>query len=136
MKDFDYYSRITSTYYVRSDFRVTTWVSGGKVFAKQIGNGKIYYTDGREYPMDELKVLQAMKKTVESDDAFFAAAIKPYRDEQARLHTEFEKDLYEDLGIEDNPKKEKLFTKAWEFGHSSGYSEVYNYACDLVDLID
>lgn len=35
----------------------------------------------------------------------------------------------------DNPKKDKLFEKAWEYGHSSGHSEVLNYYDDLVDLI-
>ena len=48
---------------------------------------------------------------------------------------EFKKDLFEDLGIEFNPKRDKLYSLAWEKGHSSGFSEVYNYACELVDLI-
>lgn len=48
---------------------------------------------------------------------------------------QFKNDLFEELSITDNPKRELLFQKAWELGHSSGYSEVYLYACDLVDLI-
>lgn len=81
-------------------------------------------------------MLHKMTKVVTKNESSFNDAIKPYLDERVALHIEFKKDLYEDLGIEDNPKKEKLFEKAWELGHSGGYSEVYNYACDLVDLIE
>lgn len=54
---------------------------------------------------------------------------------QTELHEQFKKELFDELGIADNPKREKLFSKAWEQGHGCGYAEVYNYACDLVDLI-
>lgn len=136
MKNFEYYSTIKSPYFYRSDFIRTTWVSGGKVFASQIGDGEIFYADGSPYPADEKKVLSVMKKVVEKNDIEFQAAIKPYQDEQSVLHDEFKRDLFEDLGIEENPKKELLFAKAWEQGHSSGFSEVYNYAAELVELIE
>jgi predicted nucleic acid-binding protein len=48
----------------------------------------------------------------------------------------FKKDLFEDLGITNHPKAERLFSKAWERGHSSGMYEVYLVAQDLVDLIN
>ena len=62
-------------------------------------------------------------------------ATHEYRKENGRLFEEFKKDLFADLDITDNPKAEKLFSIAWEKGHSSGYREVYNEALDLVDLI-
>lgn len=40
-----------------------------------------------------------------------------------------------DLGIEGNPKADKLMAIAWEQGHAYGYNEVYIHACDLVELI-
>lgn len=135
MKDFKYYSTIKSPYFYRSDFTLTTWVSGGKIFATKLGDGDILYADGSPYPKDEIKVLHAMKKVVEKDDAGFAKAIKPYKDEQSALNNEFERDLFEDLGITDNPKKDLLFSKAWDYGHSGGFSDVYNHARELVDLI-
>lgn len=52
------------------------------------------------------------------------------------MFLEFKKDLYEDLGISDNPKREKLFSKVWEHRGDEGFEQVYSYACDLVDLID
>lgn len=48
---------------------------------------------------------------------------------------EFKRDLFKDLDIEDNPKRELLYDKAWEMGHAYGFSEVYSKACDMVDLI-
>jgi hypothetical protein len=33
-------------------------------------------------------------------------------------------DAFEELGITNNPKREKLYSKAWEFGHPSGLQEV------------
>jgi len=58
-----------------------------------------------------------------------------YRAEERYLVEMFKQDLFNDLGIADNPKRDKLFAIAWDMGHSSGYSEVYNYACELVVLI-
>jgi hypothetical protein len=49
---------------------------------------------------------------------------------------QFYTDVKDDLGITNNPKADKLMSKAWERGHSSGYQEVYNCACDLVELIE
>lgn len=43
--------------------------------------------------------------------------------------------MYRELDIELHPKRKQLFHLAWEYGHSSGYSEVYSYALDLVELI-
>ena len=47
----------------------------------------------------------------------------------------FREDLFKELGIENNPKRDELFGIAWEMGHSSGFSEVYYIATDLVRLI-
>jgi hypothetical protein len=69
------------------------------------------------------------------DTAAFQAARDAYGAETARLEAQFKADLFKELGIENNPKRDKLFSKAWELGHSSGYSEVYSYADDLVELI-
>jgi hypothetical protein len=49
--------------------------------------------------------------------------------------TTFDDDVFADLGISDNPKRHKLMAIAWEHGHSCGYSEVYYYASELVELI-
>jgi hypothetical protein len=58
-----------------------------------------------------------------------------YYEEESMLCDEFKADLFKELGIEDNPKAEKLFAQAWSRGHANGYSEIYTEACELVDLI-
>jgi hypothetical protein len=40
-----------------------------------------------------------------------------------------------DLDIENNPKADRMLEIAWDFGHSSGYNDVYIYAQELVELI-
>jgi len=63
------------------------------------------------------------------------SAYTKYRDEERLLYAKFKNDLFDDLGIQNNPKKEKLFSLAWSMGHAAGYSEVHGYACELVVLI-
>jgi len=43
--------------------------------------------------------------------------------------------IFEKLGIENNPKKDELFSLAYEYGHSCGNEEIWSYACDFIDLI-
>jgi len=60
---------------------------------------------------------------------------KLYREQEQKLREQFKKDCFIDLGIENNPKAELLFEKAWDLGHSSGYWEVYCQMQELVELI-
>ena len=50
-------------------------------------------------------------------------------------HNEFKKYLAEKYGVEGNPKFERCFELAYDYGHSAGFEEVENYFMDLVDLI-
>jgi len=38
-------------------------------------------------------------------------------------------------GVEGHPKADLIFQLAWEYGHSSGWSEVETYYIDLVEII-
>lgn len=60
---------------------------------------------------------------------------KEYYEETKRLTELFKQDCFDELGIRDNPKRERAFSLAWEHGHSGGYQEVYNYLLDFVELI-
>lgn len=60
------------------------------------------------------------------------SALEAYRKEQKRIDEEFYQDCCDELGID--PKaasSEKLFWKAYQDGHSNGYTEIYNYLVDL-----
>jgi hypothetical protein len=65
-----------------------------------------------------------------------AAANAKWVADQKECREAFKRDLLADLGIADHPKADRLFELAWDYGHASGYSEVYNYALELVDLLN
>jgi hypothetical protein len=41
----------------------------------------------------------------------------------------------EKVGLLGHPKSGKAYSLAWEYGHSSGYDEVYIYLQDLAELV-
>jgi len=48
---------------------------------------------------------------------------------------EFKEALEEHFGVTENPKKNMLYSVAWEIGHSAGFHEVEYFYDILVDLI-
>jgi hypothetical protein len=68
-------------------------------------------------------------------DEEFKSQMKAYRDGELALLEEFKADLFEEFGVTGNPKADKAYHIAWEHGHSSGFSEIYNFFSDLVELI-
>jgi len=58
-----------------------------------------------------------------------------YRQAEQQIAQTFKRDLFEEFGVMENPKKELCYQKAYENGHSGGWSEIYNTFADLVDLI-
>lgn len=69
------------------------------------------------------------------EEEYWKQAMQAYTNEAMRLQDAFRQDLLEELGVTDHPKADLLISKAWELGHSSGYSEVVNWAYDLVDFL-
>lgn len=65
-------------------------------------------------------------------------ANKQIRDKEVRqLYDVLEDFIKENSGfyeIVPKDKQDKVWRYAWQQGHSSGYSEVYNYLLDLVEL--
>jgi hypothetical protein len=55
--------------------------------------------------------------------------------EENRLSDLFKEDLFKEHGVSEHPKRERCYSLAYEYGHSSGYSEVANYFNELVNLI-
>lgn len=115
----------------KGEFRTKFWYRRGQCIAKKIGDQPTLFMMG--FSSEDLD-----GAAVENDDdaIAFIAARNAYNQKSAMLHEQFKLDMFKDLGIEKNPKREKLFAVAWERGHSSGYSDVYNVACDLVELIE
>ena len=79
-----------------------------------------------DYPPMELKKRDLNKYT---------EIKRAYNEGHQKITETFKQDLFKDLGIENNPKKEKLFEIAWRMGHGGGYGDVVCYAEDMVGLI-
>ncbi len=108
-----------------------------------------YYTSAGEYSSRVSKPMLPSKHT--SDEAAaYVIKLKEYEevlqpeykakkdayDAKSRdLLDEFKKDLFEEYGVTNNPKKDLLWSKAWDHGHSSGLGNVEYHFRDLVDLI-
>ena len=58
-----------------------------------------------------------------------------YRTGERNAYNALKVALLEDLGLADHPKAERLFSMAWEDGHSEGYHAVYSRAEDLSELM-
>lgn len=119
-------------YPLKANFTVTYFYKQGVTIAK-----KHAADGGFEFfvPGVSKQDLQSMIKEQSIDEAAFKVARQEYHAESARLENQFTKDLFAELGIENNPKRFKLYAKAYEMGHSAGLAEVYSYAADLVELI-
>lgn len=65
----------------------------------------------------------------------FRVELAHYHAISAALEAEFKSDLEAYFGVSNHPKRDLLYHKAWERGHSAGLSEVANVYSDLVELI-
>ena len=112
----------------QGQYNTHNYYSRGVLVAKKIGDdGALQFINGNS--------IDGTTHERQRDEVAYRAARQAHQAETTRLQEEFFDDVKADLGIENNPKADKLLAKAWERGHSAGYSEVYNEACDLVDLI-
>lgn len=131
MKPFEYYSKPQTPYPHRSDY-ITYYVydMGSCIAEEKSGSvtGSITKSHLKQkYP-------NAVIQEVLGEDAYKAHR-KEYDAESAKLRQEFKNDLFDEFGVNDNPKKDRCFDLAWEHGHPSGHEEVYNYFGDFVELI-
>ena len=84
-------------------------------------------------PKYKNEVAYPYKKGYEnSDDYQNAKAL--YNQREGEIYELVKHDMLEDVGLLNHPKANKIWSYAWEQGHSSGYSEVYNVLLDLTEL--
>jgi hypothetical protein len=107
------------------------------------------YKNLEEYPKKPVKPILKPHPTLEELDEYkkqylkyndayrdYVWKIQRYRDASSQILENFKMDAFEELGITNNPKREKLYSKAWEFGHPSGLQEVFFYMEELTELIE
>ena len=106
----------------KSDFTTTYYYEHGQcVF--QVGPGE-------EVPEN----LHGFVREVALDKEAYFAKVEEHRAEGRRLREKFKSDLFDDLGIADNPKAELLFNLALKYGDVE-ISRIYDYAVEMVELI-
>ena len=82
--------------------------------------------------------LDAYETQFAMDMDAYKVAVASYHDKAASIDAEFWSELYAEMGWNRLPPKvaAALQSLAWEEGHSSGYNEVYNCACNYDSLVD
>lgn len=125
MKDFKYYKTVNVPYPSRDEF-VTVFV---------YSQGQVLWTG----PLNEYKNMtdrfqNCVIEKVANDEGLKAARAA-YGAEASRLEQEFKNDLFEYHGVTENPKANKCYSIAYDYGHHAGHSEVASYFDTLVDLI-
>jgi hypothetical protein len=76
---------------------------------------------------DRMEAYQAIK-------ASRLAAVKLYNKRKADLEEEFKNDALEHVGLANHPKKDKIYSYAWEQGHAYGFEEVLSTLNELSHL--
>jgi hypothetical protein len=112
MKDFEYYETKTDI----PDPR--------KIHEEVFGNYGVY-----EDSQDKRKKLELKERET------MALQMKLYRAGVVQKEVEFKADAFKSLDIENNPKRFRLYQIAYDFGHSEGYHEIFNFMEDMVELI-
>lgn len=81
------------------------------------------------------KALDEWEEIEQQEKEKFVQKKKQWSISVSQIEDNFKTALLKYLGIFDNKKAEKLFSIAWERGHSSGYGEVAQVAEELAELI-
>ena len=131
MKPFDYYSKPQTLYPNKKDY-ITSYVYDKGVV---LWSGPTWPTWEKDKAELKEAYPNALIQEVLDEDAYKEHR-KQYDADMHKLHDEFRKDLFEEFGVMENPKRNKAFYYAWDNGHSAGYSEVYGVFSDIVELIE
>lgn len=83
----------------------------------------------------ELTSMVAVRQQYETELDAYKEGVAAWREDSSRLAAEFRADLEHQYGMVGHPKADMLYSKAYELGHSAGFSDVHHYYSDLVDLV-
>ena len=124
MKDFDYYSINPLPYPSKGKFTTVYGYRKGKLVFEHPYNIYVQTDPDRDITIER-----------DFDQVAYREAMDAYNTEARKLNEEFMTDLFEEFGVQNNPKRHRAYDLAYEYGHSAGYPEIYSHFCDLVDLI-
>ncbi len=128
MQDFDWYEG-KDIYHPRKDDYCTYFVYDKGKCIHALKKHEVC----EDYERQWKKAGYAVQKFV--DEGSYEYAKQNYEDAKMERYCLFVNDLFNEFEVMNNPKNKKAFELAWSYGHASGYSEVFNYFVDLVELI-
>ncbi len=71
----------------------------------------------------------------EAGQADYDAARMAWHADEQRLLEQFRKDLEAEFDLTGHPKADKVWSKAWEHGHSAGLGEVIYWYDEFADMV-
>ncbi len=131
MKPWEYYQTVSVPYPSKGEHTDVYVILKKKVLWEGKGD-----TEGLNKTLDDLKKAHPEATVVKefNKETYFESQ-KAYNKESGKLLDEFRKDLFEEFGVTDHPKVDRVYQIAWEKGHAHGLSEVYIEFSDIVELI-
>jgi hypothetical protein len=88
---------------------------------------------------EEIKVYSEAVKTYEEDLSTYRNKNDFYREESNRLYALLKGKVKEDSGLNSivpEQYRDNVYSYAYQQGHGSGYSEVYTYLLELVNIFE
>jgi hypothetical protein len=126
MKDYDYYAMKGVSYPTKTQFTTVFVYKTGRV----VWQGAMAEFDACE---KDLKSAGMIEKSVDEDA--YKTAMASYHVQQQKRSIEFFTDLCEEHGVTGNPKADKVYQLAYDYGHSVGHQEVAGYFAQLAEII-
>lgn len=83
---------------------------------------------------EELKSIPRIKEEYEKATAAFSQESLIYREEENKLCDQFENDCAEAFEMTNHPKRQAVWSKAWEHGHANGYHAVLDWYSEFAEI--
>jgi len=136
MHEFDKYKTQLS-YPKKADYKTYNVYKDGEVVA----SNACIDTLAIKFKLDSDGIVRKLKNDgylIETivDDETFNRHMKDYTESENQLRMKFKMDLFEEFDVVNSPKKDLAYDIAWDRGHSSGFSSVWDEFSELVCLID
>lgn len=84
---------------------------------------------------EQNQLLDRAEEIKEIKAALIRMMKQEYNNESSLRRTQFKAALEEEYGLQNHPKKGKIWQKAWDDGHSGGWTSILNIYDELFDLI-
>ena len=83
---------------------------------------------------EELANVIKIKKHWASQQETYTKAVEAYRIAECNCMKQFRADLFQESRIDDRDVHDRIYSYAWEHGHSSGLEEVARIYDEIVDI--